>query len=64
MKIEVERRQDWTILTLQGDLDMDAGPAVYLQFERELLQGQRIFSSTWGGQACGQFRAGCPGAVL
>ena len=49
MKIEVERRQDWTILTLQGDLDLDAGPVVYLQFERELLQGRTRFLFDLGG---------------
>jgi len=43
MRIAVERRTPWTILTLNGDLDAEAGPGVYLQFQRELLQGQTQF---------------------
>ncbi len=43
MKIEVERQEPWTVLALDGDLDTDAGPGVYLQFQRELLSGRTHF---------------------
>ena len=39
MKIEVERREPWTILALAGELDRTSGPDVYVQFQRELIQG-------------------------
>ena len=43
MKIAVQRREPWTVLALDGDLDLDTGPGVYLQFQRELLQGRTQF---------------------
>jgi anti-anti-sigma factor len=43
MKIAVENTAPWTILKLDGDLDAEAGPGVYLQFQRELYQGQTHF---------------------
>jgi anti-sigma B factor antagonist len=43
MKIAVQRREPWTVLALEGDLDLDTGPGVYLQFQRELLQGRTQF---------------------
>jgi anti-anti-sigma factor len=43
MKIAVQRRELWTVLALDGDLDLDTGPGVYLQFQRELLQGHTHF---------------------
>lgn len=43
MKIAVHRREPWTVLALEGDLDLDTGPGVYLQFQRELLQGHTQF---------------------
>ncbi len=43
MKIAVDRQEPWTVLALDGDLDLDTGPGVYLQFQRELLQGRTHF---------------------
>lgn len=43
MKIAVKRNAPWTVLALDGDLDLDTGPGVYLQFQRELLQGHTHF---------------------
>ncbi len=51
MKIEVERREPWTVLSLSGDLDLEAGPGVYLQFQRELLQGRTQFLFDLNGVA-------------
>jgi anti-anti-sigma factor len=49
MKIAVHRREPWTVLALEGDLDLDSGPGVYLQFQRELLQGHTQFVIDMGG---------------
>ncbi len=43
MRIAVQRKEPWTVLALDGDLDLDTGPGVYLQFQRELLQGHTQF---------------------
>lgn len=43
MKIAVQRAELWTVLALDGDLDLDTGPGVYLQFQRELLEGRTHF---------------------
>lgn len=43
MRIAVQRKEPWTVLALDGDLDLDTGPGVYLQFQRELLQGRTQF---------------------
>jgi anti-sigma B factor antagonist len=43
MKITVNQRDTWTQLELAGILDADAGPGVYLSFQRELYQGRSHF---------------------
>jgi|GEM_PF-817585 len=43
MQIEVERRTPWMVFALDGDFNLDAGPGVYLRFQRELLRGQTHF---------------------
>lgn len=40
MTITVQQKAAWTVLALEGDLDLDTSPGVYLQFQRELLQGR------------------------
>src|SRR5512140_1335655 len=49
MKIAVQHRETWTVLALEGDLDLDTGPGVYLQFQRELMQGRTHFVIEMGG---------------
>lgn len=49
MKISVENTAAWTVLTLEGELDAEAGPGMYLQFQRELLQGSTRFVLDLGG---------------
>lgn len=39
MRIAVNRRPSWTVLTLDGDLNLEASPGVYLSFQRELRRG-------------------------
>jgi len=43
MNIAVERLDSWTILHLEGYLDAEAGPGVYLRFQRELFRGSTRF---------------------
>lgn len=43
MKIAVKDMEPWTVLELDGDLDAEAGPGVYLQFQRVLSRGQTNF---------------------
>ena len=43
MKIAVKNVDPWTVLELDGDLNADAGPGVYLQFQRVLSRGQTHF---------------------
>lgn len=43
MKIAVKDIEPWTVLELDGDLDAEAGPGVYLQFQRVLSRGQTNF---------------------
>lgn len=43
MNIAVKNNDTWTVITLDGDLDADAGPGVYLQFQRELTHGRSQF---------------------
>lgn len=43
MKIEVEQRHTWTVFDLDGNLDAEAGPGVYLRFQRELFSGKAHF---------------------
>ena len=43
MKIAIEHSDPWVILKLSGDLDAEAGPGVYLRFQKELHQGQTNF---------------------
>lgn len=43
MKITVNQGDTWTQLELAGILDADAGPGVYLSFQRELYQGRSHF---------------------
>jgi len=43
MNIAVHNKDTWTVFTLDGDLDADAGPGVYLQFQRELTHGRSQF---------------------
>jgi len=43
MQIGIERREPWTLLHLSGDLDAEAGPLVYMEFRRALLQGETRF---------------------
>ena len=40
MDIAVEHKAPWVVLHLAGDLDIEASPAVYLSFQRELLRGR------------------------
>jgi anti-anti-sigma factor len=39
MQFGVDYRTPWTVLDLNGPLDLDASPGVYLRFQRELLRG-------------------------
>jgi anti-sigma B factor antagonist len=43
MKIAVKNVDPWTVLELDGALDAEAGPGVYLQFQRVLSRGQTHF---------------------
>lgn len=43
MKIAVKTVDPWTVLELDGSLDAEAGPGVYLQFQRVLSRGQTHF---------------------
>ncbi len=43
MHIGIEYRTPWTVLRLTGNLDADAGPNVYQQFQSELLRGGTRF---------------------
>ena len=43
MKIAVEEKHSWTVFDLDGNLDADAGPGVYLRFQRELFSGKAHF---------------------
>ena len=43
MQIEVEHRGNETHFTLVGRLDAEAGPGVYLRFQRELFRGRTEF---------------------
>jgi anti-anti-sigma factor len=43
MDIAVEHKKPWIVLTLAGDLDIEAAPGVYLTFQRELLHGRTNF---------------------
>jgi anti-anti-sigma factor len=44
MQIAVEMRDPRTVLSLAGDLDAEAGPGVYLTFQRELSRGRTQFT--------------------
>jgi anti-sigma B factor antagonist len=43
MKIVLEDRTPWALLALEGSLDAEAGPGVYLAFQRELAKGRTHF---------------------
>jgi anti-sigma B factor antagonist len=43
MNIAVDNKDTWTVFTLDGDLDAEAGPGVYLRFQRELTLGRAQF---------------------
>jgi anti-sigma B factor antagonist len=43
MQIVVENRSPWIVMTLDGNLDAEAGPGVYLRFQRELYEGWTHF---------------------
>jgi len=43
MQIAVERHTPWTVLSLDGVLDVEASPGVYLSFQRYLLRGETHF---------------------
>jgi anti-sigma B factor antagonist len=43
MRVGVEQQSPWTVLRLEGDLDAEAGPGVYLLFQRRLLHGDTQF---------------------
>jgi anti-anti-sigma factor len=40
MQIGVEQRGPWTVIGLNGELDGEASPSVYLRFQRELVHGR------------------------
>jgi anti-anti-sigma factor len=43
MKIVREERGTWALLALEGNLDAETGPGVYLAFQRELARGHTHF---------------------
>ena len=44
MQIAVATQKPRTVFSLTGDLDAEAGPGVYLTFQRELSRGQTQFT--------------------
>lgn len=44
MQIAIETRDPRTVFSLSGDLDAEAGPGVYLTFQRELSRGRTQFT--------------------
>jgi anti-sigma B factor antagonist len=43
MKIAVHQTKTWITFVLSGHLDTEAGPGVYLRFQRELSRGHSEF---------------------
>lgn len=43
MQINMNQDDTWTVFELAGILDADAGPGVYLSFQKELLSGMSHF---------------------
>lgn len=43
MEIQIEEQSPWTVFCLEGNLDRESSPSVYLRFHRELVRGKTHF---------------------